>query len=81
MKKASEYRYLEAFVMRSGGAGGNQRATLFPNPPSIFQLKINDLTEYKDLQGVHPCSDGAPKWSRDYVPLGGSLAGSHLRMA
>jgi len=26
MKKASEYRYLEAFVMRSGGAGGIQPA-------------------------------------------------------
>ena len=79
MKKASEYRYLEAFVFSDGGAGGNQRATLFPNPPSIFQLKINDLTKYKDLQGVHPCSDGTPKWNPECIPLGGSLVGSHLR--
>ena len=40
MKKASEYRYLEAFVMRSGGAGGIQlQGSHFCQ--KLF--KINDL--------------------------------------
>ena len=40
MKKASEYRYLEAFVMRYGGAGGNRKGYTCPTP-IIKQTLVN----------------------------------------
>lgn len=62
-----------------GGAGGNQRTTLPQNPPSIFSLRINGLTESKTLQGIHSRSDVTPKCSPECISFWPSSVGSHLR--
>ena len=66
-------------VVRDGGAGGNQRTTLPQNPPSIFSLRINGLTESKTSQGIHSRSDVTPKCGPKCISFWPSSVGSHLR--